>query len=63
MSDRSCSWMFGRCTFTATRRPSCVVASCTCASDAAASGVGLNAWYSVSGGAPSDCATIARTSS
>ena len=51
----------GRCTFTATRRPSCVVASCTWAMVAAASGVAPNDENRCVNGAPRSRSTVART--
>ena len=50
----------GRCTFTATWRPSFIVASCTCAMVAAASGVSPNSENNSVSGAPSRASTVAR---
>ncbi len=51
----------GRSTLTATLRPSCVSAGCTCAIEAAATG-GSKAWNASETGRPSACATIRSAS-
>ena len=51
------------CTFTATSRPSCVRARCTCASDADASGARSKLANASSGPVPSSLRTCADTSS
>ena len=61
-SAESAARTSGRCTFTATSRPSCRVARCTCASDADAIGRRQTRANSSSGGAPSSSQSTRRTS-
>ena len=53
----------GYCTFTATARPSCVIARCTCPIDAAAMGSGSQRAKACSGGRPSSASTTCAASS
>ena len=53
----------GYCTFTATARPSWVMARCTWPIDAAAIGVGSHVANTSSGGRPSSCWTTSAASS
>jgi hypothetical protein len=61
-SRSTCTLTPGRCTFTATRRPSCSGARCTCDSDAAAKGSRSNSAYSAGKGAQSSASTMAAAS-
>ena len=57
------SAMPGYCTFTATARPSLVMARCTCPIDAAAIGSGSQRANSCSGGSPSSASMTPPASS